>query len=164
VAGCPFTSDDGVIVLGWVQAVLPTFSVRANQRSEFDILPDLNEVPINMPLFTAETARPNALKSAQVRRERRERLKNPSPPPLLVPQMPDEQARNARVMKQLDKVDEFLEQCKDGETFVKLTAAKERLWNLIYAKAGTLRPRPNRRPIAPMLEPLKRLEPINPTP
>lgn len=93
-----------------------------------------------MPLFTAENARANALKSAQVRRERRERLKNP-PPPLPVPQMPDEQARNARVMKQLDKVDEFLEQCKDGETFVKLTAAKERLWNLVFPKAGVMRPR-----------------------
>jgi hypothetical protein len=104
-----------------------------------------------MPLFTAENARANALKSAQVRRERRERLKNPPPPPLPVPQMPDEQARNARVMKQLDKVDEFLEQCKDGDQFVRLTAAKERLWNLVFPKAGCLRPRPsNRRPPMPV--------------
>lgn len=97
-----------------------------------------------MPLFTAETARANALKSAQVRRERRERLKNPPPPPLPVPQMLDEQARNARVMKQLDKVDEFLEQCRDGDKFARLTAAKERLWNLLYPKAGVMRP--SRRP------------------
>jgi hypothetical protein len=104
-----------------------------------------------MPLFTAENARANALKSAQVRRERRERLKNPPPPPLLVPQMPDEQARNARVMKQLDKVDEFLEQCKDSDEFVRLTAAKERLWNLVFPK---MRPRPSsRRPAPPMPTP-----------
>jgi hypothetical protein len=106
-----------------------------------------------MPLFTAENARANALKSAQVRRERRERLKNPPPPPLPVPQMPDEQARNARVMKQLNKVDEFLEQCKDSGEFVRLTAAKERLWNLVYPKAGVFRPRSkDRRPERPAVE------------
>jgi hypothetical protein len=103
-----------------------------------------------MPLFTAANARANALKSAQVRRERRERLKNPPPPPLPVPQMPDEQARNARVKKQLDKVDEFLEQCKDSGEFVRLTAAKERLWNLVFPKAGVMRPRSGfRRPAPP---------------
>jgi hypothetical protein len=99
-----------------------------------------------MPLFTADNAKANALKSAQVRREKRERLRNPPPPPLPAPQMPDDLARNARVMKQLDKCDEFLEQCKDGETFVKLTGAKERLWNLIYPKAGVIRQRPQRQP------------------
>lgn len=98
-----------------------------------------------MPLFTAENARANALKSAQVRRDRRERLKNPPPLPLPVPQMPDEEVRNARVMRQLDKVDEFLEQCKNCDEFVRLTAAKERLWNLIFPKAGIMRPR-HRRP------------------
>jgi hypothetical protein len=106
-----------------------------------------------MPLFTADNARANALKSAQVRRDRRERLKNPPPPPLPVPQMPDEQARNARVMKQLDKVDEFLEQCKDSGEFVRLTAAKERLWRLVFPTAGVMRPRPsNRRQPAPQVE------------
>ena len=97
-----------------------------------------------MPLFTAENARANALKSAQVRRERRERLKNPPSPPLPAPQLPDEQARNARVMRQLDKVDEFLEQCTNSDEFVKLTAAKERLWNLVFPKAGVMRPRHRR--------------------
>ena len=97
-----------------------------------------------MPLFTAENARVNALKSAQVRRDRRERLKNPPPPPLQATQMPDEEARSARVMKQLDKVDEFLEQSKNSDEFVKLTAAKERLWNLVFPKAGVMRPRHRR--------------------
>jgi len=108
-----------------------------------------------MPLFTAENARANALKSAQVRRERRDRLKNPPPPPVWVPQMPDEQARNARVMKQLDKVDEFLDQCRNGDEFVRLTAAKERLWGLVFPKAGVMRPRSSsRQPQRPPLLPL----------
>ena len=103
-----------------------------------------------MPLFTADTARVNALKSAQVRREKRDRLKNPPPSPAPTPLMPDEQARNARVRKQLDKVDEFLEQCRDSDEFVRLTAAKERLWNLVFPKAGVMRPRPPRRSIVSM--------------
>ena len=115
-----------------------------------------------MPLFTAENARANALKSAQVRRERRERLKNPPPPPLPVSHMPDEQARNARVMKQLDKVDEFLEQCKDSDEFVRLTAAKERLWNLVFPKAGVLHPRRTGRPQAPIAAPTEPTTPQAP--
>jgi hypothetical protein len=107
-----------------------------------------------MPLFTAETARANALKSAQVRRERRERRNNPPPPPLTAPQKPDEQARNARVMKQLDKVDEFLEQCKRSDEFVRLTAAKERLWNLIFPKAGVMRPRGQKQARSTPAEPM----------
>jgi hypothetical protein len=35
-------------------------------------------------------------------------------------------------MKQLDKVDEFLDQCRDGDEFVRLTAAKEKYWNLVF--------------------------------
>ena len=61
--------------------------------------------------------------------------------------MPDEQARHARVMRQIDRCDELMEQCNDAETFVKLTGAKERLWNLCIPKAGVMRPRPTvRRP------------------
>jgi hypothetical protein len=70
--------------------------------------------------------------------------------------MPDEQDRNARVLRQIDKVDEFLDQCKDGDTFVKLTAAKERLWNLVFPKAGVLRPRPkSQRPIHAEVQPVE---------
>ena len=112
-----------------------------------------------MPLFTAQTARDNALKSAQVRRENRERLRNPPPPPLTTPQMPDEDARQARVMKQLDKVDEFLDQCTDPDTFAKLTASKERLWRLVIPTAGVLRPRPTvRRRLPVVLEEPTRAE------
>ena len=98
-----------------------------------------------MPLFTAETARTNALKSARVRRERRERLKNPPPSPAPAPFKPDDEARHARVMLQLDKVDEFLEQSRDPDEFVRLTSAKERLWNLVFPKAGVMRHRPSRK-------------------
>jgi hypothetical protein len=63
--------------------------------------------------------------------------------------MPNEQARNARVTKQLDKVDEFLEQCKNSDEFVKLTVAKERLWNLVFPKAGVMRPRQRRQNFEP---------------
>jgi hypothetical protein len=61
-------------------------------------------------------------------------------------QTPD--ARTKRVLKQIKYCDELLDARPDAETFVKLTAAKERLWNLVFPKAGVMRPRsqPSRRP------------------
>jgi hypothetical protein len=45
----------------------------------FDIFFGMAEVAIAMPLFTAENARDNALKSSEVRRQRRERLRHRIP-------------------------------------------------------------------------------------
>jgi hypothetical protein len=53
-----------------------------------------------------------------------------------------EDARIKRVMKQIQRCEELLESCKAAD-FPKLTAAKERLWNLIIPKAGVMRPRGN---------------------
>lgn len=78
-----------------------------------------------------------------------------------IPANADEQARFNRVMLQIMRVDTLLETC-DAEQFPSLVAAKERLWNLIYPKAGVLRPRQNRQsrpvPVATQVQP----EPVVP--
>lgn len=58
----------------------------------------------------------------------------------------DEDARKKRVMKQIARCDSLLLTC-DAKDFPSLTAAKERLWNLIFPKAGVRKPsRDNARP------------------
>jgi hypothetical protein len=65
-------------------------------------------------------------------------------------------------MKQLDKLDEMLDACKEPKMFIQLTAAKERLWNLVFPKPGSLRPKQSRQERA-SIQPIQPL-PIDPTP
>ena len=108
-----------------------------------------------MPLITRENAA-EMQRRAQVaiaaRKERarldREKLAN-------LPASADELARSKRVFAQIDRCDQFLEECLDAETYVKLTAAKERLWKLVVPTAGVMRPQPQpKRPRAPLPEPI----------
>jgi hypothetical protein len=64
-----------------------------------------------------------------------------------------EDASIKRVMKQIQRCDELLESCKAAD-FPKLTAAKERLWNLIFPKAGVMRPKVSRQPRSTSVETL----------
>jgi hypothetical protein len=118
---------------------------------------------VNMALITRENAVAMGKLSAVRRKEakeREEREKNGLPP---ITAGADEQRLCERVRKQIEKCDELLDRCRSPRTFVQLTSAKERLWNLIYPKAGSIRPgksrRQDRAPIAP-IQPL----PIEPTP
>ena len=74
-----------------------------------------------------------------------------------LPASADELARSKRVFAQIDRCDKLMEDCQDAETFVKLTAAKERLWKLVVPTAGVLRPRPTvrRRPPVVLEEPTR---------
>jgi len=120
----------------------------------FDIRPRLIEISVRMPLFTSETAAQNGRLSGQVRRQRSAEAKAVAVHPSV---QPDDEARKRRVLIQIDRVDEMLMKCPRKE-FAALTAAKERLWNLVFPKAGVLRPkrgaagfipRPNVQPIEP---------------
>lgn len=64
----------------------------------------------------------------------------------------DEHARNKRVLKQIARCDSLLLTCEPKD-FPKMAAAKERLWNLVFPKAGVLHPRRSGRPPAPTAAP-----------
>lgn len=90
-----------------------------------------------MPLFNHETAVAAGLKSGEARRARR-----------FVPLSPAvERGGNVSenhfvqdTFEDLQRCSEFLKNCKDPKLFVQLTAAKERLWNLVLPKAGVRKP------------------------
>jgi hypothetical protein len=74
-----------------------------------------------------------------------------------------EDARITRTKKQLAKLDDLIDAALDAgksDLFLRLASAKNNLWNLVSPRAGVLRPRPNRRPVTPMAEPMP--EPLTP--
>jgi hypothetical protein len=91
-----------------------------------------------MPLFTHETAVAAGIKSGEARRAR-------SLIPVVGPVQPAmnelEKEMTQDTLEELRRCRDFLRQCRDPKLFVQLTAAKERLWNLIFPKAGTRRPK-----------------------
>jgi hypothetical protein len=91
-----------------------------------------------MPLFTHESAVAAGLKSGEARRAR-------SLIPvagLVQPPMNELEKEMTRdTLEELRRCRDFLRQCRDPEQFVKLTAAKERLWNLVFPKPGTRKPK-----------------------
>ena len=91
-----------------------------------------------MPLFTSETAAQFGRMSGEARRKRAAEAKAAA---ALPPVQADDEARKRRVVLQIDRCDEMLTKARDPELFIRLTAAKERLWNLLYPKPGSLRPR-----------------------
>lgn len=90
-----------------------------------------------MPPWTKEAAAAAGVKSGQTRRAKRDEAK-------AIAGLVQDEPRLKRVLKQIDAVDKLIDGCADAKTFIGLTAAKERLWNLIYPKAGVLRPRQSR--------------------
>lgn len=87
----------------------------------------------NMALFTRENAAEMGRLSAERRRQRSLAL---AAPPLET----DDSRRKDRVLRQIDRLDVMIEHCRDAELFLRLANAKERLWNLVYPKPGSLRP------------------------
>jgi hypothetical protein len=90
-----------------------------------------------MPLFTHETAVTAGIKSGEARRAR---SLVPAPEPVQ-PHMNELEKEMVRdTVEELRRCREFLRQCRDPKLFVQLTTAKERLWNLVFPKAGTRKP------------------------
>ena len=58
-----------------------------------------------------------------------------------IPASADEQARLKVVLRQLQIVDNEIEEVADSELRCKLIAAKARLWSLAFPTAGVIRPR-----------------------
>lgn len=105
-----------------------------------------------MPLFTSANAREMS-RRGNLARWSRPRV--PSNSPDFPPRVADEsQEKRERISKQIDRCDVMLQSCKDPDVFVKLVQAKARLWELLYPKPGSLRPRSGRgRMSQPTFEP-----------
>jgi len=101
------------------------------------------------PPFTRDNAGEMARRATVAREARRARekailreyAKNP-------PVDADDDARRKRVLKQIARCDSLLLTCSAAE-FPAMTAAKERLWKLVFPTAGVLKPRRNDRPRMP---------------
>ena len=108
-----------------------------------------------MPLITRENAAEMQRRAQVAIAARKERARLDREKLAAMPATADADARNKRVYAQIDRVDQFLEECQDAETYVKLTAAKERLWKLVVPTAGVMRPnQQSKRPRAPLPEPI----------
>ena len=101
-------------------------------------------------LFTKENAGEMARRAAHAREAKRalERARL-----AMLPADASDDARHNRVLLQIQRVDDMLMKCNRDE-FPSLTAAKERLWNLIFPKAGVMRPRGSKQPRSSPAEPL----------
>lgn len=67
-----------------------------------------------------------------------------------------DERRRATLAKQIDLLDSMIARTNGGDRVLRLIAAKAKLWELLYPKPGSLRPkqsRQDRAPIAP-IEPL----------
>lgn len=76
---------------------------------------------------------------------------------------PTEEARRETTLKQIDGLDKLIAQAlrkSDANLFLKLSAAKERLWKLVSPTAGVLRP--GKRASSASSRPT--IEPISPNP
>ena len=111
-------------------------------------------IPAENPLvhrFTRENAAELGKRGLEARKRKKEaeqaRLAT-------IPEDADEASRLKRVLLQMQRCDKLLMSCS-GKDFPALTAAKERLWKLIYPTAGVLRPkRASDRPARPTIAPI----------
>lgn len=73
----------------------------------------------------------------------------------------DDVRRKERLFAQVKKCDEMIEDCDEPKVFAQLVTAKARLWELLYPKPGSLRPKQSRAdrapvvPLQPLPEPLQ---------
>lgn len=103
---------------------------------KFDFDPLLNQLR-SMPLFTHESAVAAGIKSGEARRAR---SLIPVPGSVQPPLNELEKEITRDTLEELRRCRDFLRLCRDPELFVKLTAAKERLYNLIFPRPGVRKP------------------------
>jgi hypothetical protein len=69
----------------------------------------------------------------------------------LTPPPEDDQRRKERLLGQVMKCDALMEECDSPKEFAQLVNAKARLWELLYPKPGSLRPKQGRIERAPVV-------------
>ncbi len=115
-----------------------------------------------MPLFTTESAVAAGIKSGEARRAR---SFIPVAGPVQPPMNELEKEMTRDTVEELRRCRDFLRQCRDPDQFVKLTAAKERLWNLVFPRPGTRKPKSlSVRPALPVAIDDWHPEPLSTTP
>lgn len=122
------------------------------------------------PNFTPETARIYAVRSIASRKLNRERekqlLAQAEELARLCQKPANDESRKATTLKQIDALDKLIDNAledEDEERFLKLTAAKERLWKLVQPTAGVLkssRSRSHQAPLEPVPTPQENLQQI----
>ena len=113
----------------------------------------MSNLATKAPNFTPETARAAAIKSAESRKLNRlreiERLANERSKP--------DDARKEMTLRQIDRLDKLIGSALDADDanlFLKLAAAKEKLWKLVQPTAGVSHPGRSKRAEAPIAMPI----------
>jgi hypothetical protein len=118
------------------------------------------------PLITSQNANQMREKAYETRVQKKNaeiaELKRQLAAALLVAQ-DDELRRKSLLREQMSKCDEMMAKAKDPKTFKQWVEAKARLWELLYPKPGSLRPKAGRT-TAPALHPIPAPLPIEPAP
>lgn len=109
--------------------------------------------------FTSETARENGRKGNLIRWSQTKTAEVPQIAAVTVQPFADD-SRKQRMLKQIDLLDTDIESTRDPELRCKLITAKARLWELLYPKPGSLRPKQQSRAERAPVQPL----PIEPKP
>ena len=108
------------------------------------------------PNFTSENAAAMSKLAHAAIRARKEREKA-----LLASQRPiPDDARKEQTLRQIDRLDKLINSAlddDDADLFLKLTAAKEKLWKLVQPTAGVSRPKRQREPLQP-IQPIQPLD------
>jgi hypothetical protein len=119
--------------------------------------------------FTRDNARQYSARANAARWSRwqaeRDNPAIPEPPPTSTPGIPDNAdtaRRLARVLKQLDGLDNTLDKCKEPKEWDMLTRAKERLFKVWVHLAGIPGPGNTRPPTARSTRPSSRALPMGP--
>jgi len=105
-------------------------------------LADCPPMPLAPP-FTPEAAKLAGIKSGETRRRKRDEAKSIANS---TPVQGQDEPRKRRVLKQIDITLDRLCSCNDDMLRVKLTGCLDTLWNLVWPKAGVLRPRSPKQP------------------
>jgi hypothetical protein len=135
-------------------------AIMAGVNIGFDSQPTLTDVSrvnyaTKAPNFTRDNAAEMARRAtrSRVARIAREKAEREAATRAAAPITDD--ARKEATLLQLDKLDVLINQALDSgneASFLRLSAAKERLWNLVCPKAGSLRPTRNKRVMPPVLD------------
>ena len=137
---CPWLG----LVLGWRYTVTTTSSAAAQASQKWRLTVRWSccsccsvKAPPITAANAAELGRKGGLASAATRKRKAEELKAAKAALAEVPVSTSEQLRTQAVLRQIDRCDELMLKAKAAD-FVKLATAKDKLWNMLFPRAGSV--------------------------